>query len=124
MRKKQFLILVIGQIFVISIVAFVMVIYFQVSLSTKEMRDVSEVDLKRQITKFEKYKLSPEDSKVLELLVSILDSSQEIISSLSYVMRVKIYFLIGILVISIFQVAYFSLLYYRSKIDLEFDKVA
>ena len=115
MNKKKFLIAIFGQIAVISIVVFLIVIYLPISMTGMEMRNIHEVDLKRNIEKFEKYNLYPEDAKVLELLVTILESDHEINSSVFNVVRKLFYYLMGILIISMFQVVYFLLLYYSSK---------
>ena len=74
-----------------------------------------EIDLKRNIEKFEKYNLSPEDAKVLELLGTILETDHEINRSVFNIVRKSFYYLMGILIISIFQVVYLFVLYYSSK---------
>ena len=91
---------IVGHIAVISIVAFLTGIYLPMSMTGNEMRDIHEIDLKRNIEKFEKYNLSPEDAKILELLSTILETDHEINRSVFNIVRKSFYYLMGILIIS------------------------
>ena len=108
MSKKEIVLLLFGPLMMLLIGIFIFSYY--PSLDGFKLGNINTI--KKRIEYYEKYQMSKYDYEYLQELIEVLQSSNDIITSIFSIFK---YLLVFILVISIFQITYITRLYSKIR---------
>jgi len=116
MNKRNFIILIVTQITIIIVASYFLVIYLPIVNASRNMKDIHEIELSKIPQKFAKYDLTSRDDEFLKNMITVLDADNDISLILTHYVKNILYFLIGLLIVSLGQCIYLGLLFYKHYI--------